>query len=150
MTDTLSAHMFDVEFQSGPLAVRQALAQVLDGLKPLSLDVEETGTIELVLAEALNNIVEHAYPEGDPTGAINITCKRGEKGLHFRVTDSGRPMPEEKLPMAVQADVDVDMFDLPEGGFGWFLIQDLAKDVDYAYENGKNILDLRLAVAMGA
>jgi len=65
-------------------------------------------------------------------------------------SDSGRPMPEEKLPMAVQADVDVDMFDLPEGGFGWFLIQDLAKDVDYAYEKGKNILDLRLAVAMGA
>lgn len=44
------------------MAVRKALKELLDGLAPLDLDIEEMGTVELVMAEALNNIVEHAYP----------------------------------------------------------------------------------------
>jgi serine/threonine-protein kinase RsbW len=42
----------------------------------------------------------------------------------------------------------VDLMDLPEGGFGWFLIKDLAKDVVYARVEGENRLQLRVAVAV--
>ena len=52
---------FDVCMQSSELAVREALAEISRGLGPLELNPEEAGTVELVLAEALNNIVEHAY-----------------------------------------------------------------------------------------
>jgi serine/threonine-protein kinase RsbW len=44
------------------MAVRKALKELLDGLASLDLDIEEMGTVELVMAEAPNNIVEHAYP----------------------------------------------------------------------------------------
>ena len=37
--------------------------------------------------------------------------------------------------------------DLPEGGFGWYLIRDLARDVNYEREGWCNVLTLRLEVA---
>lgn len=140
--------MISIAFESDPLAVRTALSDLISGLRPLSLDGEELGTVELVLAEALNNVVEHAYPEGEPAGPVNITCRTSEKGLLFRVMDKGRPMPGEALPETKLANVNVDLYDLPEGGFGWFLIKDLAKDVTYSRADGHNILDLRVAVTV--
>ncbi|WP_299285415.1 ATP-binding protein [uncultured Tateyamaria sp.] len=134
--------------QSSELAVRAALKELLAGLGPLDLDVEEIGTVELVMAEALNNIVEHAYPEGDPAGPINIACKHATDGLHLTVIDEGRGMPNGRTPLGQAANLDVDFCDIPEGGFGWFLIKDLAKDVTYQRIAPQNRLTLRLAVAM--
>ena len=42
---------FEVSIISSELAVRDALSQFLAALGPIGLDVEEAGTIELVLAE---------------------------------------------------------------------------------------------------
>ena len=138
----------NISVQSDGMAVRDALKQLMDGLMPLSLDVEEAGTVELVMAEALNNIVEHAYPEGDPAGPIDITCEHGADGLHLRVVDQGRGMPDGRTPLGAAANLNVDLCDMPEGGFGWFLIKDLAKDVTYHRVEPENHLSLRLAVAM--
>ncbi len=137
-----------ISVQSGQLAVRDALKKLLEGLGPLSLDIEEAGTVELVMAEALNNIVEHAYPEGDPVGPISITCEHGRDGLHLTVTDRGRGMPNGCTPLGAPVEVDVAVADMPEGGFGWFLIKDLAKDVSYQRVAPENRLSLRLAVAL--
>ena len=138
----------NISIQSGEMAVREALAKLLDSLTPLSLDAEESGTVELVMAEALNNIVEHAYPKGDPCGPIDITCSHARDGLHMTVVDSGRAMPEGRTPLGVAVDTDVPFDDMPEGGFGWFLIKDLAKDVRYVRVARQNQLSLRLAVAI--
>jgi serine/threonine-protein kinase RsbW len=51
-----------ISIDSTQMAVRKTLKELLDGLASLDLDIEEMGTVELVMAEALNNIVEHAYP----------------------------------------------------------------------------------------
>lgn len=138
----------EVSIKSSEIAVREALAKLLDGLRPLSLDVEEAGTVELVMAEALNNIVEHAYPEGEAGGDINITCCHAADGLHVTVVDSGRAMPGGRTPLGAPVDTNVAFDDMPEGGFGWFLIKDLAKDVTYDRIASKNQLRLRLAVAL--
>ena len=139
---------FNITIQSGEMAVREALAKLLDGLTPLSLDVEEAGTVELVMAEALNNIVEHAYPKGDPVGPIDITCCHALDGRHMTVLDSGRAMPDGRTPLGAAVDTDVAFDEMPEGGFGWFLIKDLAKDVTYDRIACQNQLSLRLAVAI--
>ena len=138
----------NISIQSGEMAVREALAKLLDSLTPLSLDAEESGTVELVMAEALNNIVEHAYPKGDPCGPIDISCSHARDGLHMTVVDSGRAMPEGRTPLGVAVATDVPFDDMPEGGFGWFLIKDLAKDVSYVRVARQNQLSLRLAVAI--
>ncbi|MEO0391509.1 MAG: ATP-binding protein [Pseudomonadota bacterium] len=137
-----------VSVPSGKLAARTALAELKAGLAPLALDVEETSTVELVIAEVLNNICEHAYEEAEDAGPIDVTCTHGEDGLRFVIMDQGHAMPDGKTPLGMEADLDVDVMDLPEGGFGWFLIQDLAKDVVYRRVGDANRLWLRIAVAM--
>jgi serine/threonine-protein kinase RsbW len=147
-TSTLPA--FQVSVQSSELAVREALKQLLDGLVPLHLDIEEAGTVELVMAEALNNIVEHAYPQGDDSGPITIVCNHRRDGLHMTITDRGHGMPDGRTPLGAPVDIDVMPCDIPEGGFGWFLIKDLAKDVQYQRVELENRLSLRLAVALAS
>jgi serine/threonine-protein kinase RsbW len=139
---------FDIELRCDPSAVRAALRQVLDRLDPLDLGVNERGTIELVLAEALNNIVEHAYARHPQSGKIAIRCLHRGDGLHVRILDWGRAMPGGQAPIGPAPDAAAEVMDLPEGGFGWFLIRDLAKDVRYTRAGDQNQLDLRLPIAI--
>lgn len=138
---------FEVRIRSGVNAAWQALAQVLCALEPLQLGTEDAAKVQLVLAEVLNNIVEHAYPEDTPDGLIYVECRHIADGLHFSIHDQGNPMPEGSTPVGQRPDVEVETEDLPEGGFGWFLIQALAKDVVYRRVGQENQLDLRIAVA---
>lgn len=139
---------FQIGVQSGPLAVREALASIMSLLETLPLDVEERSTVELVMAEVLNNVVEHAYPEGGQQGPIDIFGASKRDGLHFRIEDTGLPMPGGQAPIGQPQNLDVEIEDLPEGGFGWFIVRDLAKDVVYARQDNKNVLTLRLALAV--
>ncbi|AEI95819.1 MULTISPECIES: ATP-binding protein [Roseobacter] len=137
---------FRVCVESGQYAAREALSQFLDALRPLELDVEESGTIELVLAEVLNNIVEHAYPPSQPSGPIAIECAHRKDGLILKIKDKGYAMPDGKMPLGELGTLDLELEDMPEGGFGWFLITHLAKDVRYERVGSENHLDMRLAV----
>ena len=141
---------FEVSLNNQQSDVRGALSALLAGLGPLALDVEETGTVELVMSEALNNIVEHAYADRKRKEAIHIRCRQLRDGLHLRIVDRGMAMPDGKTPIGMAQNIDVDANDMPEGGFGWFLIQDLAKDIRYQRVGRTNQLDLRLAVALHA
>lgn len=133
-------------FPSGEFAVRTALATVLCGLRHLDLSLEEAGTVELVLAEVLNNVVEHAYgPDGD--GRIEIIFRHTPKYLQFSIIDEGCEMPDGQTPMGKCASVDVPAGEMPEGGFGWFLIHDLTKNLTYRRVGSSNILSFRILIS---
>ena len=138
---------FEISLESSELEVRNALARILENLTPLALTEEEASAVELVLAEVLNNVIEHAYPVSD-TGNVRLTCHHKQDGLHFNIYDRGVAMPDGQLPVGNLSQHNVDLEDLPEGGFGWFLIQHLAKDLDYQRTAGQNRLSLRIAVAL--
>lgn len=139
-----------VALGQGDMAVRQALAEILDTLERAGLDLEERGTVQLVLAEVLNNIIEHGYPGRNPRGPITVGFGQGADGLWIHVTDRGCPMPDGQLPIGKMQPLDVDLMDLPEGGFGWFLIQNIAKDIVYERVEPENRLTFRIAVGLDA
>lgn len=139
---------FSITASSSETAVRQALKEFLAALDELNLDTDELGTIELVLAETLNNIVEHAYPQTQTSGPIELNCRHQTDGLHIEIRDNGAEMPDGKLPPGMLAPIEGPEDDLPEGGFGWFLIQHLAKDLVYTRLEDENLLKLRLAVGL--
>ncbi|MEM9968258.1 MAG: ATP-binding protein [Pseudomonadota bacterium] len=138
---------FEITLDGSAIAVRQALAEVLEALTPLELGIEERSVVELVLAEVLNNVVEHAYDAANQERGICLRCNQRADGLHLHVIDAGHRMSDQMLPFAKPPPITDNLADLPEGGFGWFLIRDLAKDICYAREAGKNHLRLRLAIA---
>ncbi|QRF65418.1 ATP-binding protein [Ponticoccus alexandrii] len=96
---------------------------------------------ELVVAEVLNNIVEHAYRDR-PAGRIIVCLAFCATGLCAVFTDYGCEMPGHRPPEGRVVELDRPPVALPEGGFGWFLIRSLTTDLRYHRVNGANHLSL--------
>lgn len=143
MADPPDPHLCaQVIIPADPMAVRDGLRALFDTILLRSLPEDGRGTAEIVLAEALNNIVEHAYARH--SGEIEITLRLRGQDLVCSILDSGLPMPRETLPEGRLVPF-VETDDLPEGGFGWFLIRTLSQDLDYRRVDGRNLLSFRLA-----
>lgn len=139
---------------SGPLqllsefvAVRRALSSLTTELANLPLTQEDLSSVELVIAEVLNNIVEHAYG-GNADGQIALSWTFGATGLLFRVEDKGNPMPDCKLPPPYCFSRLRNRTRPPENGFGWLLIQRLAYNVVYRRHGSRNILTFRMPIGL--
>jgi serine/threonine-protein kinase RsbW len=139
---------FTVSFTGAEDAVRGALAQTMTCISPLALSEDEEGTVELVLAEALNNVVEHALARTQGQTTVEIRGNHGADGLRLSIIDQGEPMPEGQTPSAPTPNLDVAIVDMPEGGFGWFMIHTLAQDVRYIRVGNHNHLTLLITVGI--
>ncbi len=126
-------------YPNRPFAVRRALGSVMEGLADLGLDEDCASSVELVLAEVLNNVAEHAYPD-DPSGLVELKITRRDGHLVIRVIDEGRPMPLDCLPAPGRPMPNRADGDLPEGGFGWMLIRSLAHGLSYERRDETNRL----------
>lgn len=140
--DSRAEHLH-LAFLASPASVRDNLRHMLT-LPPLaSLTQDGRGVAELVLAEVLNNVTEHAY--ADRPGPVSVTMCRGPKGISCLVVDQGKAMPGDCLPPGRLPDgPDTALDDLPEGGWGWHLIRTLTLDLGYARDEGSNRLSFTL------
>lgn len=139
-------------FRADPMTVRDALTflrERFDG----SAESEVISRLELALAEVLNNICEHgARDEAERLDGrihsplIHLCVVRHVGGIACAVTDDGKPLPPEcldprTLPYIGAPEEDDDaLLMLPEGGFGWYLIQDLTASLSYFREGRRNFL----------
>lgn len=124
-----------------PLAVRETLARLFDPPDGADLPESLRNKAQIVLAEVLNNIVEHAY--ASYPGDIDLCCEFDDHGMDVLITDRGLPLPMSGLP-AGNDPMEDPGDDLPEGGFGWFLIRTLAEDLSYDRTGGSNRLRFRI------
>lgn len=116
------------------MLIRLRHATVLRGLPPAVAEC-----CELVLAEAMNNIVEHAYD--DAGGLLRLTLLRGRQHVICRLLDRGRPLDGLRLPLARSPIPDRMPDGGPtEGGYGWFLIHSLSQRLHYRRADGMNRL----------
>lgn len=128
-------------FNATELDAREALCSIVPSLRDLGVAEEQVGGVEIALSEAVNNIVEHAYHGLEP-GEIRVLAEFEAERLRLRISDHGHPLPDGKLPEGKPADISGPVSDLPEGGFGWFMIRTLARDICYVRQNGQNHLHL--------
>lgn len=140
-----SGTIFAAAFPGTPTGVRDALYKIRSRLIAFRTGEEERFSAELVVAEALNNIVEHALA-GLQSPAFCLSMQRMHDGVRIEIRDQGRPMPEDCPPLGEAPTLPVDLEELPEGGFGWFLIRQLARDLEYKRIAGENVLSFRLAI----
>jgi len=137
--------IFQQQFSAEAHAVRGALRAAVARFAP-SISDDEAGALELVLAEVMNNIVEHSYAGGG-NGTISLSIVRDRRGLSCSLSDDGVPLPEGCLARPKLPETAVLTEHLPEGGFGWYLIHDLTRDLGYRREGGQNLLAFRLPLA---
>jgi serine/threonine-protein kinase RsbW len=133
-----SADRESLVLQGDPGAVRGGLARLMAGPLVSRLNEDSQGTVQIVLAEVLNNIAEHAYAQFP--GQIEVTLTSVGGMLCCRTEDSGLPMPGGELPGGKLSEATT-LQDLPEGGFGWFLIRSLTQALSYQRQGARNILN---------
>lgn len=103
-------------------------------------------TWEVVLAEYLNNIVEHAYA-GTSDGAIKLWLTCDGAMAHIVLQDTGVALPDHEVPLPLRPDVQVETEAVPEGGFGWFLIHSLCSDLRYVRKGAENWASFRVSLS---
>jgi len=136
--------LFSRQFSASDAAVRILLAELRGWLTCLGMDEDICGSVEIVMAEALNNIVEHAY-SGAGKGLVDVSVTQQTAQLSFTIRDEGQPMPGLRLPDNQLPDANGPLAELPEGGFGWFLIHHLTRQLSYERQGDQNLICFEIA-----
>ena len=134
----------DLVIRAEPASVRAALLRITAAQPVSDLSPDQRGTVELVLAEVLNNVSEHAY--ADAAGHVAVTVALHSGTLLCEVVDEGAAMPGGILPEGRLPDMVTDGSP-PEGGFGWHLIRSLTRDLAYQRRRGSNRLTFSISLA---
>ena len=104
----------------------------------LNLAPDLVFNLNLVLEEAVSNVIFYAYPQEEHQEII-LTAKKTDKNLIFVLTDSGKEFDPTKAP---DADITLSAEDRQIGGLGIFLIRQIMNKVEYQRIEGKNVLTL--------
>jgi anti-sigma regulatory factor (Ser/Thr protein kinase) len=94
--------------------------------------------INLVLEEAVVNVINYAYPK-DERQSIYLSARLHEGSIILVLTDTGV---EFDPTMAPEADITLSADERQIGGLGIFLIRQIMNEVRYDRIDGKNILTL--------
>ena len=115
------------------------LAIFIDELgEEFGLSPELVFNLNLVLEEAVSNVILYAYPKEEHQ-TISLIAKKKENQLIFVLTDSGKEFDPTQAP---DADITLSAEDRPIGGLGIFLIRQIMNTVEYQRIDGKNVLTL--------
>ncbi|MEI4471795.1 ATP-binding protein [Frigidibacter sp. MR17.24] len=104
-------------------AVRQLLGLVVHRASSVMNPVAAE-TAQLVIAEVLNNIVEHAY--AGRGGPVVLRMRHSAGVMVVSISDCGRELPLQVLTRGDGPDPR-----LAEGGFGWPIIHHFARRLSY-------------------
>ncbi|MBZ8118485.1 ATP-binding protein [Roseovarius sp. LXJ103] len=135
-------------YETSEQGVRRVLQSMRAWLATMGLDEDFCGTAEITLAEVMNNVAEHAY-HGEARDTALLKLRLTPEGCEFDLTDQGEPMPGLSLPTGQLPTLVGPRAELPEGGFGWFLIRTLSDRLTYTRENGANHVHIRLPFTHG-
>ena len=115
------------------------LSQFIDEIgEEFSLTPDIIFNLNLVLEEAVVNIINYAYPKEEHQ-SIFLSAKLQDGSIVFVLTDTGK---EFDPTMAPEADITLSAEDRPIGGLGIFLIRQIMNQVKYERIEGKNVLTL--------
>ena len=102
----------------------------------LALAPELTFNLNLVLEEAVSNVILYAYGE-EKQKEITLLANMSDNNLIFVLTDSGQEFDPTKVP---DADVTLSAEEREIGGLGIFLIRQIMDTVEYQRMDGKTVL----------
>ena len=105
----------------------------------VGLDMSLTMSLNLAIEEAVVNVMEYAYPEGQQ-GDVEIEVTAEQQWMTFVITDTGIAFDPTKKE---DADTTLSAEERPIGGLGIFMVRQLMDVIDYKREGNKNVLTLQ-------
>ena len=103
-----------------------------------SLTPDVVFNLNLVLEEAVVNVINYAYPKEEHQ-SIYLSATLHEATIVLILTDTGK---EFDPTMAPDVDITLSADEREIGGLGIFLIRQIMNEVKYERIDGKNILTL--------
>ena len=98
---------------------------------------DRASLVSVAAVEVVTNVIRHAH--GLMPGApIEVICEHTSAGIEVEFKYFGEPF----VPPPAQSEVDLS--ELPEGGFGLYIIQHACDEVIYQHNLGVNSVRLRL------
>lgn len=94
--------------------------------------------LNLVLEEAVVNIINYAYPKEEHE-SIYLSARMHEGSIVLVLTDTGKEFDPTAAP---EADITLSADERQIGGLGIFLIRQIMNEVKYERIEGKNVLTL--------
>ena len=107
-----------------------------------SINCPKRAKMQMMLAveEIFVNISSYAYHPEVGQAEVGVDIDGDPPTVTIRFLDQGRPFNPLEKP---DADITLSAQDREIGGLGILLIKKIMDQVDYAYENGKNILIIK-------
>lgn len=104
----------------------------------LGLTSDLVFNLNLVLEEAISNVILYAYPKEEHQ-SISLKAVKKDNQLIFVLTDSGKEFDPTQAP---DADITLSAEERQIGGLGIFLIRQIMNKVEYQRIDGQNVLTL--------
>ncbi|MCR5118085.1 MAG: ATP-binding protein [Lachnospiraceae bacterium] len=91
----------------------------------------------VAVEEIFVNISHYAYGEGTGNAKILVETKEDPRGISITFIDSGVPYDPLKKE---DPDINLSAEERQIGGLGIYMVKQTVDEIDYRYEDGKNIL----------
>ena len=149
--DDITMLMFDYKPQKGGERVMkktfpaktESLPEVLgfveETLEGFACSMKIQTAVCVAIEEVFVNVAHYAYPNGEGDMSLHIGLDDQSRAITFRMTDKGVPFDPLKKP---DPDITLSAEDREIGGLGIFITKKTMDSLDYAYENGENILTM--------
>lgn len=100
---------------------------VADIARQVPMTPKEIYDLELVVTEALTNVMEHAY-DGDETSAVELSVTPDQEQLTIVISHAGREFDPDSVP---DPNMREYLAQRRVGGLGLFLMKKLMDEVEY-------------------
>lgn len=126
----------EIVFQNKMEEVTNVSAFIEEIGEELDLSFALVNGIQLAIEEAVVNVIQYAYPEGE-TGEASLMVNGEGKDITFVLSDKGVAFdPTAKT----DPDITLPAEDRPIGGLGILLVKKIMSEVSYERTNGQNRL----------
>ncbi len=87
----------ELSFPATDAEASAGIARLSSGLANHGLPPDKSDDVKIALAEAINNVVEHAY-KGIAPAKVQVTCRLDRNRLDILISDTGHPLPGLQMP----------------------------------------------------
>ncbi len=129
-------HSLDLQLRNQFGAIAEASHAMRAFLERHAVPGDALFTAEIVLEEMTTNTIKYGYEDAcEHTIDVHISVTGSR--LEIRITDDGHPFNPLDLPVP---DTTLPADERPIGGLGIHFVRNLADSLDYAREDGRNVV----------
>ena len=131
--------MVNKTFPARTDALSDVLGFVEQAMESCECSMKIQMAVCVAIEEVFVNIAHYAYPASGGDMTLHIGFDESSRTVTFRMTDRGTPFDPLQKP---DPDITASAEEREIGGLGIFIARKTMDSLDYAYENGENILTM--------